>query len=112
MKCIQCNSTNTRVTCTTHLETNTKRYCRCLDCNQRFQTIERYVKYHRGPKPGGTLLDTQGVKNGNAVLTEQNILDIRKLKAEGKSNFAIAVIYGINRGHVSRIVNRKVWVHV
>lgn len=112
MKCLKCNSKNTRVTCTVHSETNTKRYCRCLDCNQKFQTIERYVKYRRGPKRGGTLTDTQGVKNGNAVLTEQNILDIRKLKTEGKSNFAISVIYGINRGHVSRIVNHKVWAHV
>ena len=112
MYCPTCNSPNTRVTSTSHLETHTKRYCRCLDCQQRFKTIERYVKYRRGPKRGGTLLDTQGVKNGNAVLTEQNILDIRKLKAEGKTNFAISIIYGINRGHVSRIVNHKVWTHV
>jgi len=112
MKCLKCNSKNTRVTCTVHSETNTKRYCRCLDCKQKFQTIERYLKYQRGPKPGGKLPETQGVKNGNAVLTEQNILDIRKLKAEGKSNFAISIIYGINRGHVSRIVNHKVWTHV
>lgn len=112
MHCPKCKSISTRVTCTNHFEVYTKRYCRCLDCNQRFQTIERYVKYHRGPKPGGKLPDTQGVKNGNAVLTEQNILDIRKLKAEGKSNDTISIIYGINRGHVSRIVNRKVWAHV
>lgn len=112
MRCPKCKSSNTRVTCTTHFEVHTKRYCRCLNCNEKFQTIERYVKYRRGPKRGGKLTDTQGIKNGNAVLTEQNILNIRKLKQEGISNRAIAVIYGIDGGHVSRIVNRKVWSHV
>lgn len=112
MKCQSCDSKNTRVTCTDHSETFSKRYCRCLDCGFKFRTIERYETYRRGPKKGGKLSDTQGSKNGFSVLTEQNILDIRKLKQEGKTNFAISVIYGINRGHVSRIVNRKVWTHI
>jgi len=83
-----------------------------LDCGCKFRTIEKYEVYKRGPKKSGKLPDTQGSKNGFSVLTEQNILDIRKLKQEGKTNFAISVIYGINRGHVSKIVNRKVWTHV
>jgi hypothetical protein len=112
MKCLKCDSKNTRVTCTEHNETFTKRYCRCLDCSHRFRTIERYEKYRRGPKPGGKLLDTQGVNNGFAVLTEDNIRDIRGLKSQGQSNRQIAATYGINSAHVSRIVNRKVWSHV
>ena len=112
MKCHQCQSTNTRVTCTDHYETLTKRYIRCLDCGCKFRTIEKYEVHKRGPKKGSKLPDTQGSKNGFSVLTEQNILDIRKLKQEGKTNFAISVIYGINRGHVSKIVNRKVWTHI
>jgi hypothetical protein len=112
MKCQSCNSNNTRVTCTDHIETGTKRYCRCLDCGNRFRTVERYEVYRRGPSKGSKLLATQGSKNGFSVLTEQNVLDIRKLKQEGKTNFAISVIYGIHRGHVSRIVNRKVWTHI
>jgi len=112
MKCQSCNSKNTRVTCTDHFETLTKRYCRCLDCGFKFRTIERYEKYRRGPKRGGKLPDTAGSKNGFSVLTEANVLDIRKLKREGKTNAEIAVVYGIARGHVSRIVNYKVWTHV
>jgi DNA invertase Pin-like site-specific DNA recombinase len=112
MKCPECNSLNTRVTCTEQLEASTKRYCRCLDCKHKYRTYERYEKYRRGPKPGGRLLDTQGSKNGFAVLTEDNIREIRQLKSQGKTNFHISVVYGINRGHVSRIVNRKVWAHV
>jgi len=112
MRCPKCHSTNTKISSTDRYDTFTKRYCQCFDCNKKFLTVERYLKYQRGPKRGGKLPDTQGVKNGNAVLTEQNILDIRKLKQEGISNRAIAVIYGIDGGHVSRIVNYKVWTHV
>jgi len=110
--CPNCRSANTKVSSTDRYDTYTKRYCQCFDCNKKFLTIERYLQYQRGPKRGGKLADTQGSKNGNSVLTEQNILDIRKLKSEGKSNRAIAVIYGIDSGHVSRIVNYKVWAHV
>ena len=90
----------------------TKRYCRCLDCDFKFRTIERYEKYRRGPKKGGKLPDTTGSKNGFSVLTERNVKDIRQLKQRGKTNREIAVIYGIDSGHVSRIINYKVWTHI
>lgn len=112
MRCPKCHSANTKISSTDRYDTFTKRYCQCFDCGKKYLTVERYLKYQRGPKRGGKLADTQGEKNGNAVLTEKNILDIRRLKSEGMSNRAIAVIYGINGAHVSRIVNRKVWSHV
>lgn len=74
--------------------------------------MERYEVYKPGPKRGGTLPDTAGEKNGFSVLTTDNVIDIRRLKREGKSNRQIAAIYGISAGHVSYIVNFKVWKHV
>ena len=112
MRCRHCNSRNTRVTCTQHQESITKRYCRCLDCGQRYRTLENYEKPRLGPEPGRKLPSTQGVRNGFSVLTEENIRDIRRHSEDGASNRAIAAEYGINAGHVSRIVNRKVWSHV
>ena len=112
MPCRECNSPNTRVTCTTDFENYTKRYCRCLDCRARFRTIERYEVYKRGPKPGGVLLDTQGSKNGFSVLTEENVVEMRKMKEKGMTNRELAKVFGVNSGHVSRIVNRKIWKHV
>jgi hypothetical protein len=112
MDCPNCNNKNTRVVCTKHLLRSTKRYCRCLDCGERFRTLENYEKPKPGPQPGRTLRSTQGTRNGFAVLVEQNVRDIRRLSEAGSSNRAIAAEFGINAAHVSRIVNRKVWSHV
>jgi DNA invertase Pin-like site-specific DNA recombinase len=83
-----------------------------LECGEKFRTVEKYEVYRRGPKRGGTTPDTAGEKNGFSVLTADNVIDIRRLKREGKSNRQIATTYGINAGHVSRIVNHKVWKHI
>jgi hypothetical protein len=112
MRCRHCSSRNTRVTCTEHEANTTKRYCRCLDCGQRYRTREYYEKPKPGPAPGGKLPSTQGSRNGFAVLTEQNVRDIRRRSEEGASNRAIAAVFGINASTVSRIVTRKVWSHV
>lgn len=112
MQCRNCASSNTRVTCTQQKVNTTKRYCRCLDCGQRYRTLENYEKPKPGPEPGRKLPSTQGMRNGFAVLTDQNIRDIRRCSEDGASNRAIGALYGINAAHVSRIINRKIWSHV
>jgi len=116
MFCPECNSKNTHVNTTRPTRTHTRRYCRCLDCKQTFQTIECYLKdsrvHLRLPDAVLKLPALAGTNNGAAVLTEQNIRDIRQLKKQGKTTREIAAVYGINHGHVSRIVTYKVWTHV
>ena len=110
MICRQCNSKNTRVTCTDHLQPDvTKRYCRCLDCGCRFRTVERYEIAKPIP------LEPQiqrGSANGNSFFNDNDILMIRHLHQQGLSNAKIAIRYGSDRSTISRIVNHKTYVNI
>ena len=115
MNCRQCNSKNTRVSSTDHQEKFTKRYCRCLDCNYRFRTIERYEV----PKPGPTKgtprpgIIARGSQHGSSIFTEQDILKMRRMyELKQHTIQEIAKQYGISTSYTSRIINRKAWTHV
>jgi transcriptional regulator NrdR family protein len=115
MKCRYCNSTNTRATCTQHKGNETWRYCRCLDCNVRYKTIETYAILKCGAVPGvkqNINRRIKGEQNGAAVLTEANVLEIRRLAFENEKYMSIAKRFGIHKDTVYRIVKRKLWSHV
>ena len=110
MQCPVCASKETRVTCTQKNSDKTKRYRRCLNCEHRFISIEVYLK---PPKPP-SIRERQiirGEKSNFAVLTEANVLDIRKLALDN-TYAVIAKRYGIHKDTVYRIVNRKRWSHL
>ena len=114
MICPSCGSKHTRVTCTNHFPGFTKRYCRCLSCDTKYRTVERYEIAKPGPpkgrpRPGNV---ARGAANGSAVLTEKNILEIRRMNQWGFTHQAISVKYGISVSYISRIVNRKAWTHI
>lgn len=114
MKCRKCSSKNTRVTCTDHYEKLTKRYCRCLDCGEKFRTVEAYEISKPGPpkgrpRPGNV---ARGSAHGAAIFTEADILAMRKLHHEGKTLKQIAEKYGVDSSYISKIVNYKHWKHV
>ena len=100
MICNKCKSKNTRVTCTEHKERQTVRYCRCLDCKQKFKTIERYS---RKRKPGGTL--------ANAKLNPEKVRRIRKNK-EGYSIVDWALEFGVETSTIYNVQSYKTWKHV
>lgn len=52
-----------------------------------------------------------GEKNGNAVLTEQDILAIRSLSGKALHR-EIAAQFGVARGTVSDIIGRRRWGHL
>jgi IS30 family transposase len=54
----------------------------------------------------------KGEQVGTAVLTEANVLEIRKLAFENEKYMAIAKRFGIHKDTVYRIVKRKLWSHV
>jgi hypothetical protein len=121
MDCPKCNGRTTlRVVVTEHRADGTHRWRRCISCQFAQRTLECLFspkpkpkpKPRPGPEPGRELPSTQGERNGCAVLTEQNIRDIRRLSEDGSSRRAIAAVYGVHPAHVSRIVNRKIWAHV
>jgi DNA-binding CsgD family transcriptional regulator len=114
MKCRTCNSSNTRVTCTDHFPTFTKRYCRCLDCGTKYRTVEHYENPKPGPPKGSTRGGNiaRGSAHGAAVLTEKDVLQIRRLHQEGKTYKVIAQKYGISVPYVSKLVKFKSWKHL
>jgi hypothetical protein len=115
MKCRQCNSSNTRAVCTRHKGNETWRYCRCLDCEARYKTVEMYAAAKRGCVLGvkqHVNCRVRGEQVGSAVLTEANVLEIRRLAAENEKYQVIAKRFGIHKDTVYRIVKRKLWSHV
>ena len=54
----------------------------------------------------------RGEDNPMARLTEADVLDMRYKWAAGWKQTEIARHYGVRQTDVSRIVNRKAWVHV
>lgn len=115
MRCRSCNSSNTKVTVTEHHKNETWRYCRCIDCGAKYKTIEQYAVPKRGPAPGWTAppnCSKKGSENNASVLTEANVLDLRRMAAEGKTYVALAKEFGIHKDTVYRIVKRKRWTHV
>ena len=113
MRCRSCNSSNTKVTVTEHKVNETWRYCRCLDCKSRYKTIEKYAKSK--PKISSRSQETQfkqGETNPSSVLTEANVIELRRLVMKGQTYVEIAEKFGIHRDTVYRIANRKLWSHV
>jgi len=114
MRCRYCNSKNTRVTCTDHFDKITKRYCRCLDCNSKYRTVERYENPKPGPLPGiprpGNVV--RGEQVGSSVFKTSDIRMMRALHAQGNTLKSIATKYGTSSAYVSKIVNRKAWTHI
>lgn len=109
MKCRSCSSVNTRVTCTAHFDNLTKRYCRCLDCGERFRTVERYEVAKPAPLEPKVL---RGSNNPNAKLDDQQVRMIRHLHQKGLSNAQIGLRMRVNRSTICKIVNYKTYKEV
>jgi hypothetical protein len=115
MNCRHCNSTQTRVTVTQHQGNQTHRYCRCLDCEARFKTIETYAIPKRGSVPGVKQHENcrvKGEKVGTSVLTEENVLEIRRLATASQTYAEISKRFGVHKDTVYRIVKRRRWSHI
>lgn len=116
MHCKHCASAKTRVISTDHHDHGTKRYHRCLDCGEKFRTLQSYDPKPRTGKPYiGTPREhtiARGEDHGSAVLTVDNIREIRRLCDEGASYTQLAKRFGMSRTHISDIHRRKCWAHV
>jgi len=55
---------------------------------------------------------TRGENNPRSVLTSQNVLDIRKMLADGKTGASIAKIFDVNKSTISCIKTKKTWKHI
>lgn len=71
-------------------------------CTQRENVIHAFEN--------GLCSDKKGVNNGRAIVTEHQVLEIRKIS--GKSTAQIARDYGLTWDCVCKIRKRKTWVHI
>ncbi len=54
----------------------------------------------------------RGERNGGARLTEQQVIEIRKLRAEGNILKTLATKFGVGSKAISKICRRERWAHV
>lgn len=95
MKCPECNSKNTRVSSTDPhpIENFTKRYCKCLECQKCFTTIEKY----------GNTANNPGKRKDSFILNSYQCEMIKRNKYM-LSNSEWAAIYKVS---LSTIINSK-----
>jgi len=107
LNCRTCNSNNTRVTTTESRQDIIWRYCRCLDCGERFKTVERYAYAKRTPL--GLNPPLKGCDNYNSRFAPADIVAIRSLSEDGLTGAQIALRYGCDRSTIHKIVNYKTY---
>lgn len=61
---------------------------------------------------GAGLNECRGSHNGRALLNDEKVIEILKLKKQGKMNKEIAVEFGVSPNAISSIVNGKTWTHI
>lgn len=55
---------------------------------------------------------SKGEGNGSAKLTIDKVLEIRKLRTEGKSLSQLAIMFGITKQTIAAIIQRRTWTHI
>jgi hypothetical protein len=74
----------------------------CVPCHHRFDG-------HIGPNP---LKGNVGEDNGRAKLTEDDVREIRRLRAGGRTIVSLGEQFGVTHNMISRIELRKAWTHI
>jgi hypothetical protein len=54
----------------------------------------------------------RGTGNGRSKLTDRDVLEMRRLRAEGMKQSDLVARFGVNRNMVQRILYRKAWTHI
>lgn len=54
----------------------------------------------------------QGEKHSNAILKNEQVIEMRRLRTTGLLYREIAVLFGIRKEHVGSIVRRELWPHI
>lgn len=61
----------------------------------------------------GTMVRLNGESHGGSVLTDSDVLEIRRIYAAGEMNqYQLAEKFGVHQTNISLIVRRKKWTHL
>lgn len=58
------------------------------------------------------LVSNKGINNNFSILSNKDVLNIRRLSIEGVKNNVIGKLYKTSPSNVSAIINRKAWKHI
>lgn len=102
MNCPQCGDIS-RVINLERRADGSHRWRRCVACGCRFRSLEVIFK-PAGPRCGEDV--------HWAVLTEDNVRDIRNRFQRGETLTFLSDVFGVHRDTIRYIVQRKSWKHV
>lgn len=54
----------------------------------------------------------QGENNSRAILTEKDVIKIRKLRKQGYSNIELGISYKVNPNVISKVCTGRTWNHI
>lgn len=84
-------------------------YCRC-GCGKRTQIAPRTDDMvSKGRHVPGVLL---GESSANAKLTNDQVIEIRRLASNGVTQVEIGRRFGVTPKHIGKIVRRELWKHL
>lgn len=90
-----------------------RRYRRCNNCNTTFRTFQKAERLDNSSELwSGDSYKREGTQNGNAVFTEQNIIEMRKFREQGMTYPELAKMYGCGCNTIGRIVRRESYKNV
>lgn len=79
----------------------------CSLDNLRWDTVSNN---HHDKSKHGTMYC--GEKHDKSKLTNEQVIQIRKLSAQGYSCRQIAKLFPVTYGHVAKIIRREIWHHI
>lgn len=83
------------------------RICNLEWCTASYNMLHSLRELGRKPK------DNTGIKNPKAILSEEDVLEIRRLHSEeGKTTTYLASIYNMKKPAIWKILNNYTWKHL
>lgn len=77
---------------------------RCIPCHRKYDEWDA--------SRFGSVSKNVGEDHPAAVITESDVLEMRRLRQSGWSNKDLAYVYGISASHVCNIISGRKWAHV
>lgn len=69
----------------------------------------------RGDRSGARLHPERvprGTRNGNAILNDESVLTIRRMRENGATYLEIGNLFGIGKSHIHQVISKKIWAHI
>ena len=85
---------------------------RCVNPSHLFIGTRIDNNADRDAKGRNVVVPRRGESNSLSKLTADQVLEIRRLYADGVSQGKIAPRFGVSRSNVEKIVHRETWAHV